>query len=90
MDIDDDDIRVSPIRSAHGENSGLRILDQSNLVVSLSDLGITKKSRKEFATALDSAYGVIIVSGPTGSGKTTTLYSALHSINSLDKNIITI
>ncbi|MCH8285118.1 type II secretion system ATPase GspE [candidate division KSB1 bacterium] len=90
VDNHDVDIRVSTIPSAHGENIVLRILDKSNLIVNLDDLGFTKKSRKEFATALDSAYGVIIVSGPTGSGKTTTLYSALHSINSLDKNIITI
>ncbi|MCH7781524.1 Flp pilus assembly complex ATPase component TadA [candidate division KSB1 bacterium] len=90
VDNHDVDIRVSTIPSAHGENIVLRILDKSNLIVNLDDLGFTKKARKEFATALDSAYGVIIVSGPTGSGKTTTLYSALHSINSLDKNIITI
>lgn len=90
VDEHDIDIRVSTIPSANGENIVLRILDKTNLIVNLEDLGFMQKSLRDFTEALSSPYGIILVSGPTGSGKTTTLYSALHSINTLDKNIITI
>ena len=86
----DVDIRVSTIPTAFGENIVMRILDKSNLIVNLEDLGFTQKTLKLFTQTLHSPYGIILVTGPTGSGKTTTLYSALHSINTLDKNIITI
>lgn len=84
------DIRVSTLPTVHGENVVLRILDKGNLMLNLEDLGFEEDSYKIFKEMLSSSYGVILVSGPTGSGKTTTLYSALHTINTPDKNIVTI
>ncbi len=90
VDNHDVDIRVSTIPTVMGENIVMRILDKTNLIVNLDDIGFTPKTQKEFEKNLNSPYGIILVIGPTGSGKTTTLYSALHSINDLSKNIITI
>ncbi len=90
VDNHDVDIRVSTIPTAMGENIVMRILDKTNLIVNLDHIGFTPKTQKEFEKNLHSPYGIILVTGPTGSGKTTTLYSALHSINDLSKNIITI
>ncbi|MFC1553759.1 type II secretion system ATPase GspE [candidate division KSB1 bacterium] len=90
IDKHDIDIRVSTIPTANGENIVMRILDKTNLIVDLNDLGFTQKALKEFKASLVRPYGIILVTGPTGSGKTTTLYSALHAMNSLSKNIITI
>ncbi len=90
VDTHDVDIRVSSIPTAMGENIVMRILDKTNLIVNLEDLGFTKNVLKDFTKVLKRPYGIILVTGPTGSGKTTTLYSALHTINDLSKNIITI
>ncbi|MDZ7372334.1 MAG: type II secretion system ATPase GspE [candidate division KSB1 bacterium] len=84
------DIRVSTLPTVHGENVVLRILDKSNLFLGLDDLGFLPDTLAKVKQMLESAYGIILVTGPTGSGKTTTLYSALQSINSIEKNIITI
>jgi type II secretory ATPase GspE/PulE/Tfp pilus assembly ATPase PilB-like protein len=78
----------SPI--VHGEKLVLRILDSTSLFVKMEDLGMTEENEKEFKSILKQSYGMILVTGPTGSGKTTTLYSALSYINTPDKNIITI
>ncbi len=84
------DIRMASCPIIHGEKLVLRILDSSSLLVKMEDLGMTAESVEEFKNILKQSYGMILVTGPTGSGKTTTLYSALNYINTPDKNIITI
>ncbi len=84
------DIRTSFFPTLFGENVVLRFLDRSRLIVGLSQLGLSNSNLKDFQEALTRPYGMILVTGPTGSGKTTTLYSALNFINSLEKNIMTI
>jgi type IV pilus assembly protein PilB len=84
------DLRVSTLPTVYGENVVLRILDKSSLMLNLEDLGFESDALRLFKNMLESSYGVILVSGPTGSGKTTTLYSALQTINTADKNIITV
>jgi len=84
------DIRVSTIPTAFGERVVMRLLDKTNVLITLSDLGMSEDRLKQFDKLIRSAYGIILVTGPTGSGKTTTLYGALSSINTTDINIITI
>jgi general secretion pathway protein E len=84
------DIRASTIPTAFGERVVLRLLDKSNILLRVSDLGMPEERLKGFDSLIRSAYGIILVTGPTGSGKTTTLYAALSSINRTDINIITI
>jgi general secretion pathway protein E len=84
------DIRVSTIPTAFGERIVLRLLDKTNVLLKLSDLGMPEKGLKIFNGLIKSAHGIILVTGPTGSGKTTTLYAALSTINNTDINIITI
>lgn len=83
------DIRVSILPIIHGEKIVMRILDKSNLPKGMGDLGLDDYSEKTFTRALGQPYGMIFVTGPTGSGKTTTLYSALQELNDPDTNIIT-
>lgn len=84
------DIRVSTFPTLHGENIVMRLLEQSKVVLGLSDLGFDRETQDKFEIFIRKAYGMILVSGPTGSGKTTTLYSAINTVNTMDKNIITI
>jgi type IV pilus assembly protein PilB len=84
------DIRVSILPVIHGEKIVMRILDKSNLPKGLGDLGLDEYSKNAFARALAQPYGMIFVTGPTGSGKTTTLYSALQELNDPETNIITV
>ncbi|MDD3906164.1 MAG: GspE/PulE family protein [Candidatus Omnitrophica bacterium] len=84
------DIRMASSPIVHGEKIVLRILDSSSLFVKMEDLGMEESDVKEFKNILVQSYGMILVTGPTGSGKTTTLYSALSFINTPDKNIVTI
>ena len=84
------DARVSTLPTVNGEKIVIRLLDKTSVLVNLDDLGFTDNTLKDFQKLIKSPYGIIFVTGPTGSGKTTTLYAALNSINSLDKNIITV
>lgn len=83
------DLRVSTLPTVHGEKVVLRILDKSSLNVDLTKLGFEKGGLKNFQKAIQSPYGIVLVTGPTGSGKTTTLYSALTRISTPDVNIMT-
>jgi len=84
------DIRVSTIPTSFGERVVMRLLDKTNVLLKVSDLGMPENRLKEFDDLIRSAHGIILVTGPTGSGKTTTLYAALSTINRSDINIITI
>ncbi len=84
------DLRVSTLPTVYGENVVMRILDKNKLMPNLEDLGFIDADFDRLKSALSSSYGVILVSGPTGSGKTTTLYSALDAINTPEKKIVTV
>ncbi len=84
------DIRVSDVPTAHGERLVLRLLDKSSLLLNLEDIGLSAEGLSTMGRLIQMAHGIVLVTGPTGSGKTTTLYSGLNKINSSDKNIITI
>lgn len=86
----DIDLRVSIIPTVLGEKVVMRILDKSSLMLDLKDLGFTEYARKKFEYALSRPYGIILVTGPTGSGKSTTLYSALSKLNNPETQIITV
>ena len=83
------DIRVSILPSIHGEKVVMRVLDKSALFPSLSGLGLEETAYKGLAYAISQPHGIILVTGPTGSGKTTTLYSCLQELNKSDVNIVT-
>jgi general secretion pathway protein E len=84
------DVRVSVVPTAFGERVVLRILDQGTTVLALEDLGLTGRNLALVQRLVRQSHGVVLVTGPTGSGKTTTLYAALTTINSTERNIITI
>ncbi|MEO1923653.1 MAG: ATPase, T2SS/T4P/T4SS family, partial [Nautiliaceae bacterium] len=84
------DFRVSTIPSLHGETVVIRILDQQKILLRLTELGMSEYNLKRFETLIHSPYGIVFVTGPTGSGKTTTLYAALNEVKGVDKKIITI
>jgi general secretion pathway protein E/type IV pilus assembly protein PilB len=84
------DFRVSVIPMLYGEGVVLRLLDQSSVLYGLEELGMNKRNLELFNRIIDLPHGIFLVTGPTGSGKTTTLYAALHKINSEDLKIITI
>jgi len=84
------DLRVSVIPMIHGEAVVLRILDRGDALLGLEHLGMAKRDRTIWERVLDLPHGIILVTGPTGSGKTTTLYAALSKINNADLKIITI
>lgn len=86
----DVDVRLSTVPTAFGERIVLRLQDRSNVVLELDQLGFGAKSLQKIYGLLQNTYGIILVTGPTGSGKSTTLYAGLSKINSVDKNIITV
>ena len=83
------DYRVSTLPTLFGEKIVLRILDKGNLTLDLEKFGIEPKAEKDLMEAVSNPYGMVLVTGPTGSGKTTTLYSALSKVNNIDVNIMT-
>src|SRR5262249_30058698 len=83
------DYRVSTLPTLFGEKIVLRILDKGNLTLDLEKFGIEPRAERELMEAVQNPYGMVLVTGPTGSGKTTTLYSALSKINNIDVNIMT-
>jgi len=84
------DLRVSVLPSAHGETVNLRILSRSSMLLTLDQLGFLGPDMKLFNQFIAKPHGIILVTGPTGSGKTTTLYAALAKLNSMDRKIITL
>jgi type IV pilus assembly protein PilB len=84
------DLRVTTLPTQRGEGATIRILDESNAQRSLDELGMDGSARARFENAFHQAYGAVLVTGPTGSGKSTTLYAALTDLNSIEKKIITI
>ncbi len=90
MDKREINVRVSSIPTIHGENVVLRLLDMSTGVYSLDRLGMIRPDRDKIEKLIRKAYGMILSTGPTGSGKSTSLYSILNALNSTDTNIITI
>ena len=86
----DFDLRVSFLPTVHGEKCVLRVLDQSNLSASMDKLGLDPDTFRRFKSAVDAPHGLLLVTGPTGSGKTTTLYSALNELNNPEYNIVTV
>jgi type IV pilus assembly protein PilB len=83
------DFRVSTLPGLFGEKIVLRILDKSNLQLDLEKFGMEPRAEKDFLSAIRNPYGMVLVTGPTGSGKTTTLYSAITKINTEEVNIMT-
>jgi type IV pilus assembly protein PilB len=83
------DLRVSSLPTIFGEKIVMRILDKTNLNIDLEKLGFEPQSMKDFVSAIANPYGMVLVTGPTGSGKTTTLYSALSRVNTPEVNVMT-
>jgi type IV pilus assembly protein PilB len=86
----DYDLRVSFLPTVHGEKCVLRVLDKGNLSASMDKLGLDSDTFRRFRAAVDAPHGLLLVTGPTGSGKTTTLYSALNELNNPEYNIVTV
>src|SRR3989440_5904774 len=84
------DLRISILPTAHGEKIVIRILDKTSLSGSIEQMGMDADTLSKFKKAIDAPHGMILVTGPTGSGKTTTLYSVLHELNSPEYNIVTV
>lgn len=84
------DVRVASLPSAYGEKLTLRLLNRSSRLITLSELGFPESHLKAYTETIKKPYGFILITGPTGSGKSTTLYASLARLNSVDKNIITL
>jgi len=84
------DVRVATAPTVHGEMSVLRLLDKSLALIELSELGFLPDSQAKYERMLRVPYGMILISGPTGAGKTTTLYASINSLDRIEKNIVTI
>ena len=84
------DLRVSTLPAIHGESVVMRILDKSSFMVGLEDMGLLPENKKDFERLINLPNGMILVTGPTGSGKTTTLYATLSHINQKERKVITI
>ena len=84
------DVRVASLPSAYGEKLTLRLLNRSNRLITLGELGFPESQLKSYDEAIHKPYGFVLITGPTGSGKSTTMYASLASLNSVKKNIITL
>jgi type IV pilus assembly protein PilB len=84
------DLRVATLPAQYGENVVMRILDSSKAMISMEQLGMLPQALERFTKAFSQSHGAVLVTGPTGSGKSTSLYAALNQLNTVDKNIITI
>lgn len=84
------DFRVASLPTVHGEKIVLRLLEKENILMEIEELGMDKDSIKLFKESFTKPYGAILVTGPTGCGKTTTLYGALNILNAIEKNLITV
>lgn len=84
------DLRVSSLPTQHGESVVIRILDAAGKKLSLQNIGFSPKALQQFQKALHTPHGIILVTGPTGSGKTTTLYAAIEAIDSLQRSVFTL
>lgn len=84
------DLRVSVLPTPHGESTNIRILSRSSMHLTLEQLGFLEQDLRQFNGFINRPHGIILVTGPTGSGKTTTLYAALGKLNNIDRKIITI
>lgn len=86
----DVDIRASTIPTSFGERMVLRLLDREQVLIGLKDMGMQEDTLRDYEKLISRAHGIILITGPTGSGKTTTLYASLASINSSEKNVLTV
>src|SRR5690606_117942 len=86
----DVDMRVATVPTASGERVTIRLLDRSSVLLGLGDIGMGQETLKSIRDIIQRPHGILLVTGPTGSGKTTTLYACLSEINSPDLNILTI
>lgn len=84
------DLRVATMPTVYGEKAVIRILDKSHALLNLADLGFSEHNMERFERSFRKPYGMILVTGPTGSGKSTTLYATLNILNQIDRNIITV
>ncbi len=84
------DIRVSSLPSLHGEKIVMRLLSKSSTDIDIKELGFQEKQLKDYLKGLKKTHGIVLISGPTGSGKTTTLYATLKILNDIDTNILTV
>ena len=84
------DFRISTTPTLHGESVVLRVLDQQKILLRLTELGMSEYNLRRFEKLIHTPYGIVFVTGPTGSGKTTTLYAALNEVKGVDKKIITV
>lgn len=84
------DLRVSTVPTMHGESVVMRILDKQSINLELDSIGLSRQNLRDFKEVLDKPNGIFLVTGPTGSGKTTTLYSALNRLNTVDRKILTV
>jgi type IV pilus assembly protein PilB len=84
------DLRVTTLPTQRGEGATVRLLDKEKALISLDELGLEREGRARFEDSIGQAYGAVLVTGPTGSGKSTTLYAALRELNAVEHNIITI
>ncbi len=84
------DLRIASLPTVYGERMLLRVLDKSSALMKLEDLGLQEESFKRYEKSFRKPYGAILITGPTGSGKTTTMYATLNILNSVDRNVITV